>query len=169
MSDRKIERGQEWLEKLLQLAGVPAVVKTQQQATTLPSDPSTLESESYWLTIDETQLAPEQIDILIGAEGATIDAIQYLANSILNINQESADQASYTIELFGYRARREAELRSQAEYAATQVRETGKEFELKSLSSAERRQVHTFFKDCEDLETFSRGQEPDRRLVVRLR
>jgi spoIIIJ-associated protein len=56
-----------------------------------------------------------------------------------------------------------------AENAAQQVRMTGKEYEMKSLSSAERRQVHTLLKDCPDLETYSRGKEPDRRLVVRLR
>ena len=55
------------------------------------------------------------------------------------------------------------------EQVAQQVRQTGEEVEMKSLSSAERRQIHTFLKDAEDLETESRGQEPDRRLVVRRR
>jgi spoIIIJ-associated protein len=40
---------------------------------------------------------------------------------------------------------------------------------MTSLSAAERRQIHTFLKECVDLETESRGEEPDRRLVVRLR
>jgi spoIIIJ-associated protein len=39
---------------------------------------------------------------------------------------------------------------------------------MAALSAAERRQVHTYLKDYEDLETYSRGKEPDRRLVVRL-
>jgi spoIIIJ-associated protein len=52
---------------------------------------------------------------------------------------------------------------------AEQVRQTGQEVEIKSLSSAERRQIHTFLKDANDLSTESRGQEPDRRLVIRLR
>ena len=56
-----------------------------------------------------------------------------------------------------------------AEYAADQARSTGVEFELKALSSSERRQVHSFLSECEDLETYSQGQEPDRRLVVRRR
>jgi spoIIIJ-associated protein len=98
-----------------------------------------------------------------------LDAIQYLANSILNLGQGESQQAAYTIELDGYRARRQAELQALATNAAQRVRETGEEFEMKSLSSAERRQVHTFLKECDDLETMSRGQEPDRRLVVRRR
>ncbi len=164
-----MQRGQQWLERLLHIAGFPAGVKTEPPAEALSSNSSQEEAASYWLTIDPTNLTPSQIDNLIGPEGATIDAIQYLANSILNLNQSRDEQSSYTIELNGYRLRRQAELRSLAEYAANIVRETGKEFEIKSLSSAERRQVHTFLQDCDDLETFSRGQEPDRRLVVRLR
>ncbi|MGF1674876.1 MAG: R3H domain-containing nucleic acid-binding protein, partial [Rivularia sp. (in: cyanobacteria)] len=48
-----------------------------------------------------------------------------------------------------------------------QVRNTGREVEVKSLSSAERRQVHTLLKEFEDLESFSQGKEPHRHLVVR--
>lgn len=163
MSDQtKMQRGQQWLEELLRLASLPSTVKAETSLDGLE------EPDSYWLTIDEAHLNPEQIEILIGPEGAVIDAIQYLANSILNIAQEPEQQASYTIELEGYRVRRQAELRKMAEEAAQQVRQTGQEFEMSALSAAERRQVHTFLKECGDLETYSRGQEPDRRLVVRL-
>lgn len=50
--------------------------------------------------------------------------------------------------------------------AADQVLASGEEYELKGLSSAERRQLHHFLKAKEGLSTFSRGKEPDRRLVV---
>jgi spoIIIJ-associated protein len=164
MSDQtKMIRGQEWLEKLLKLAAIPSTV------TAEPSPEGLAEPGSYWLTVEEKHLTPQQIELLIGPDGAVIDAIQYLANSILNIGQEEDQQASYTIELQGYRVRRQAELREMADRAAQQVRQTGQEFEMSALSAAERRQVHTFLKECEDLETYSRGQEPDRRLVVRLR
>jgi len=56
-----------------------------------------------------------------------------------------------------------------AQYAAEQARTTGVEVEIKSLSSAERRQIHNFLSECEDIETYSQGQDADRRLVVRLR
>lgn len=158
-----MQRGQQWLEQLLHLSKLPAKV-TVTDITEEHSD-----KPSYWLTIDETKLTPKQIEILIGPDGTAIDAIQYLANSILNLGQTEQGQAAYTIELNGYRLRRQAELRAMAEYAAQKVRETGEEFEMKALSSAERRQVHTFLKEWEDLETQSRGQEPDRRLVVRRR
>lgn len=170
MSDRKMQRGQQWLEQLLQLAKFPTGIKeTAIQTIPQGSDSSQTELETYWLTIDETKLTSAQIQALIGSEGATLDAIQYLANAILNLGQEREEQTAYTIELDGYRTRRQAELQELAEYAAQQVRSSGQEFEMQSLSSAERRQVHTFFQECDDLETYSRGQEPDRRLVVRLR
>jgi spoIIIJ-associated protein len=170
MSDRRMQRGQQWLEQLLQLAQFPTGVReTAIQTIPQGSDSSQAELETYWLTIDETKLTSAQIQALIGSEGATLDAIQYLANAILNLGQEREEQTAYTIELDGYRARRQAELQELAEDAAQQVRSSGQEFEMKSLSSAERRQVHTFFQECDDLETYSRGQEPDRRLVVRLK
>lgn len=169
VSRRTLERGQQWLEQLLKLARFPtsveAIIPEANQSELADSE----HSDSCWLIINDTRLAPAQIEILIGAEGTTLDAIQYLANSILNMGQEREQQGSYTIELNGYRARRQAELHGLAEEAAKLVRETGQEVEMKSLSSAERRQVHSFFQDCEDIETYSRGQEPDRRLVVRLR
>lgn len=164
MSDeKKIQRGKQWLEKLLTLMSNPATV------TAHKSDNYHEETDNYWLTIDQTNLSPDQIDLLIGRDGEVIDAIQFLANSTLNINLEPEEHASYTIELDGYRLRREAELRSLAEEAVMEVRRTGREYEMKDLSSAERRQLHSLLKEYTDLETYSRGQEPDRRLVVRLR
>jgi spoIIIJ-associated protein len=163
MDNQLMQRGQQWLEELLRLARLPAEVRVTNTETSADDKPN------YWLTIDRTNLTPKQIEILIGPEGAALDAIQYLANSMLNIGQDEEHQAAYTIELDGYRIRRQEQLRALAAQAAQKVRETGQEFEMKSLSSAERRQVHTFLKECEDLETQSRGQEPDRRLVVRLR
>lgn len=156
-NENLMERGQQWLEELLHLARISGSVSAEKQ------------TDCYWLTIEPDNLRPEQLEILIGPSGSALDAIQYLANAILNLRQPSDSQAAYTIELDGYRVRREAQLKAMAEEAVRSVRESGEEFEMKSLSSAERRQVHTFLKEYEDLETYSRGQEPNRRLVVRRR
>ncbi|OKH26338.1 protein jag [Chroogloeocystis siderophila] len=162
--DTRMQRGQIWLETLLQLMGVSPSVEAHLEVYQVEGAE---EPDSYWLTIDATQLTPEQIEILIGSEGSVLDAIQYLANATLNLNQSPADQASYTVELDGYRVRRQAEVQAIAQAAAEQVRASGQEVEIKSLSSAERRQVHTFLKTFPDLETFSKGKEPHRHLVVR--
>jgi spoIIIJ-associated protein len=156
MSDRKAERGQQWLEQLLALAGLPANVAAELK-------------ESYWLSIDETPLSEEQIATFIGSQGKVLDAMQYLVNTTVNLGQPPDEQAAYTVELNGYRVEREQQLQSMSREAAETVRQTGEEVEMPALSAAERRQVHTILKECSDLETYSRGQEPHRRLVVRSR
>jgi spoIIIJ-associated protein len=166
MTNHPMERGQQWLKTLLLLTGVSTEVAGYLEPAQ-PQGSDSEEPDNYWLTIDQTNLNPEQMRILIGADGSVLDAIQYLANSVLNINQPQEGQASYTIELNGYRVQRQAEIHALAEAASEEVRATGREVEIKSLSSAERRQIHTFLKEFTDLETFSRGKEPHRHLVVR--
>ena len=157
MKDGQMQRGQQWLEELLKLSAIPSTVVSEKQ------------EDCYWMTIDESNLTPEQIAILVGPDGHVLDAVQYLCNTVLNIAHEQEEPTHYTVELNGYRIRRQQELRSMAEYAAEQARVTGDEFELKSLSSAERRQVHSFLSECEEIKNYNQGQEPDRRLVVRRR
>lgn len=157
--DDKIQRGEDWLEQLLELADVPATAKR--------SSSQTMDDGSCWLEIDASQLSPEQVQVLIGDRGSMLDSIQYLINTTLNLGRPDSEQQPYTVELDGYRVRRQAELQEIADTAASRVMETGEEYEISELSSAERRQVHNLLKDYETLQTESRGQEPDRRLVVR--
>lgn len=151
--------GVEWLQSLLTLQGLPAKVEA-----------ALVEDEfgaSCWLTIQEGELSASQVETLIGENGHALDAIQYLANTTLNLGRSPEEQQPYTIELAGHRAKRKAELIALATEAAETVQQTGEEFEMVALSSAERRQVHHFLGTYEGLETFSRGREPDRHLVVR--
>lgn len=161
MDEQQIQQGKDWLEEMLQLAGLPASVQVDQERTSADG--------SCWLAIDSSTLTPEQTQLLIGEEGNVLDAIQYLTNTTLNIGRGEEDQTAYTIELAGYRVQRQMELQQLADQAAQQVRETGEESEIAALSAAERRQVHTYLKATyADLTTYSRGKEPDRRLVVQL-
>ncbi|MFM7448778.1 MAG: protein jag [Leptolyngbyaceae cyanobacterium] len=153
------QRGQQWLEELLQRSGLHSTVKVEMDHPLLEG--------GCWLVIDDSDLTPEQINGLTGPGGSVLDSMQYLANTILNLGREADQQCSFTIELAGYRLRRLEQLKQLAQQAVEQVRQTGEECEIKALSSAERRQVHTLLEEYGDLETFSRGQEPDRRLVVR--
>ncbi|WP_088891697.1 Jag family protein [Leptolyngbya ohadii] len=160
MDDTSVQDGKKWLEELLVLAELPGAVSV---------DTGKFSTEgSCWLTIDDGSLSSEQVDTLIGADGSVLDAIQYLANTTLNLGHSEEQQTAFTIELAGYRVRRQSELQALADQAVEQVRQSGEEYEMTSLSAAERRQVHTYLKEFTDLETFSRGREPDRRLVVRL-
>ncbi|MFM7407155.1 MAG: protein jag [Cuspidothrix sp.] len=166
MRQISMQRGEQWLTNLLLLSGISTQVKGNLE-TNPTFEPEITSRESYWLTIDETNLTPEQIRVLIGASASVLDSIQYLANSVLNLNQPEETQTSYTVELNGYRVKREAEIRNLAETAAAEVRFSGREVEIKSLNAAERRQVHNLLEGFSDLETFSRGKEPHRHLVVR--
>lgn len=160
MDIERQQRGQQWLQEFLNLSGIAAKVNAEES-------PAFWE-DSCWLVIDDSTLSDEQLTHLLGADGHVLDSIQYLANTTLNLGVPPELQGAFTVDLAGYRERRYRELKEIAEKAAADARETGKEVELKSLSAAERRQIHTILKEHTDLETYSRGQEPDRRLVVRL-
>ena len=156
-----MEKSISWLEELLKLQGLNTSVSGDHTTGDLGDD-------SYWLTIDAESLSDEQITTLIGDRGAVLDAMQYLANTILNMGATEDEQQSYTIEINDYRKRRQAELKQLAEKAADEVLNNGvREHEVKGLSSAERRQVHGLLGEYENLETFSRGREPNRHLVVK--
>lgn len=151
------KQGKAWLEKLLELGEIPSGVEVNQT------------EESCWLVIDNLNLTPEQVSLLTGSSGEVLDSIQYLVNAVTNLSKDSEEKAAYTVELSGYRARRYQELEALAENAAKQVKQTGVELEIKSLSSVERRLIHNLLKDNQEIETYSRGQEPDRRLVIKVK
>lgn len=157
--EKSEQNGIEWLESLLGFQGLSAKVTSSLHEDEFGS--------SCWLTINEATLQSQQIEALLGDSGAVLDAIQYLANTTLNLGRSPDEQQPYTVELAGHRAKRQAELKALAAEAAEVAISTGQEYELAALSSAERRQVHQFLKAYDGLETFSRGKEPDRRLVVR--
>ncbi len=88
MSDTRMQRGEQWLKELLQLSGFSVEIKVDKEESNLgEKDPLSL--NSYWLTIEESNLSENQIQNLIGRDGKVLDAIQYLANSILNLSQET--------------------------------------------------------------------------------
>ena len=156
--ESQLNSGKDWLEQLLGLMGLAAEVKIEGFETVADS--------SHWLSIEGNSLTPEQKERLIGTKGESIDAIQYLANTILNLDSDPEAQSSFVIELDGYRVERNRELADLTQEAIARVKETGQEVEIPGLSSAERKQVHSLLQDVEDLTTESRGQEPDRKLVV---
>jgi len=163
MSESPVQRGQEWLKDLLGHLGVETQVSSDK-----PEIAQTKFNDfgGFWLTIDDSGLSEDQVNLLVGHEGRMLDAIQYLINSTLNLGKEKEERTAFTIEMSDFRINRYGELTELANQAAQEVRETSQEVVMPPISSAERRLVHTILFDEADLETFSRGQEPDRRLVV---
>lgn len=113
--EQNSEKAKQWLEKLLKLMAMPADVQIGVQE--LGTGPS-----SCWLIIDSSQLSPQQVELLLANKGEGLDAIQSLANTILNIGVESAEHQFYIVEINGYRQQRQSELFDWVNQAATQVR-----------------------------------------------
>jgi spoIIIJ-associated protein len=106
----------------------------------------------------------EDLGRLIGHHGQALDAIQHVAYRIAYKGLD--DRGRLTIDASGYRERRAAALQAAADQAAEAAIRDGRPVPLESMSALERKVVHEHLKDRHDVETYSEGQEPNRRLVV---
>jgi spoIIIJ-associated protein len=103
------------------------------------------------------------LGVLIGRHGQTIDAVQYLASSVIF---RSGVRKDVTVDAAGYRSRRQATLETLARRAARQAAERGEPVALEPMTAPERRIVHETLKDDPAVETGSEGVEPHRQVVV---
>ncbi len=165
------ERAKQWLQQVLVAMGIPAEVRVVGEV--LEIEAASLTSDQKQLLLSKVSASPLPPSKEAGLEEerspVVLDALQYLANTLLNLNQPEDQQQPYILDLDGYRQRRLQELKALVAAAVEKVRAGGREYEFPDLSAAERRQIHTLLNDpaYADLETFSRGKEPDRRLVIR--
>ena len=106
----------------------------------------------------------EDLGLLIGHHGQTIDAIQHLAYRIAF--RRSGEPLRVVVDAAGYRERRAVALRAAADQAAEAAVHDRRPVALEAMSAQERKVVHEHLKSRHDVETYSEGQEPDRRLVV---
>ena len=110
------------------------------------------------------ELLGDDLGLLIGHHGQTIDAIQHLAYRIAYRRTE--EPVRVVIDAAGYRERRAVALRAAADQAAEAAVHDRRPVALEAMSALERKVVHEHLKSRHDVETYSEGQEPDRRLVV---
>jgi spoIIIJ-associated protein len=101
---------------------------------------------------------------LIGHHGAVIDAIQHLTYRI--VFHGSDERKRISVDAAGYRERRAQTLRALGDQAAESAVRERRPVELEPMTASERRVVHEHLKPRFDVETYSEGQEPARRLVV---
>ena len=106
----------------------------------------------------------QDLGLLIGHHGQTIDAIQHLAYRIAF--RRSGAPLRVVVDAAGYRERRAVALRAAADQAAEAAVHDRRPVALEAMSALERKVVHEHLKSRHDVETYSEGQEPDRRLVV---
>jgi spoIIIJ-associated protein len=106
----------------------------------------------------------EDVGLLIGRRGQTIDAVQHLAQRIVFPGGQST--ARVVVDADGYRERRAHALREDADDAAEEAVRSGEPVELDPMPASERRVVHEHLRERGDVETHSEGDEPERYLVV---
>ena len=106
----------------------------------------------------------DDVGLLIGHHGQTIDAIQHLAYRIAFRGAQLRKRV--VVDAAGYRERRATALRAAADQAAEAAVHDRRPVALEAMSALERRVVHEHLKGRHDVETYSEGEEPSRRLVV---
>src|SRR5438105_3636920 len=106
----------------------------------------------------------DDLGLLIGHHGQTIDAIQHLAYRIAF--RGAGERKRVVVDASGYRERQAVALRATADQAAETAVHDRRPVALEAMSALERKVVHEHLKGRHDVETYSEGEEPARRLVV---
>lgn len=112
-------------------------------------------------------LSGENIGILIGRRGQTLDALQYLANLVANRHSDSYVKIILDAERF--RERRKKTLEDLAMRLAARAVRTKKDIVLEPMTPQERKVIHTRLQDHPEVKTYSKGDEPNRRVVITLK
>lgn len=143
----KLEAAIAFLTELLGRMDVPATVT------------GTSDEESV-----ELQVSGDDLGILIGRRGQTLDSLQYITT--LAVNRQGGQWVRVNLDIGDYRAKREESLRSLAQRAATKVESSGRRLALDPMNAAERRIVHQELQEFAGVQTQSEGQDPHRRVVI---
>jgi spoIIIJ-associated protein len=141
------DRVRELLERVASHTGVAAEVRVHEDADGITGE-----------------FVGQDVGLLIGHHGQTIDAIQHLAYRIAF--RGSSLRKRVVVDAAGYRERRATALRAAADQAAEAAVHDKRPVALEAMSALERRVVHEHLKGRHDVETYSEGEEPGRRLVV---
>ena len=140
-------RVQELLERIVDGVGIDASVHVEEDADEIRAD-----------------LKGDDLGLLIGRHGQVIDAIQHIAYRVAC--KGNAVRKRVVVDAAGYRERRAVALRAAADQAAEAAVHDRRPVTLEAMSALERKVVHEHLKSRHDVETYSEGEEPDRRLVV---
>jgi spoIIIJ-associated protein len=104
------------------------------------------------------------LSVLIGRRSETLSAFQYVASLI--VGKETQQFVQLTVDVEGYRDRRERQLVQMAKRMADQVAKSGRRQTLEPMPSGERRIIHIALRDHPDVKTESTGEEPYRKVMI---
>ena len=105
------------------------------------------------------------LGLLIGRRGQTLDALQELVRTAVQRRLQA--RARLLVDVEGYRSRRRASLAEYARAMAVRAKERGTEIELEAMNAYERKIVHDAVAAVDGAVSFSEGEEPDRKVIVR--
>ena len=142
------ETASEFISGLLESMGLEGAIGTSIEGTTAHVD-----------------VAGEHLGALIGRRGQTLDALQEVARAAVQRRLRSRVRLAVDVE--GYRARRRDSLAEYARDMASRAKERGTEIELEAMTSYERKVVHDAVAEVDGASSFSEGEEPNRRVVIR--
>jgi spoIIIJ-associated protein len=140
-------RVQELLERIVAGVGVEARVLVREDDEEVHAD-----------------LEGDDLGLLIGRHGQVIDAIQHIAYRVAA--RGSNNRKRVVVDAAGYRERRAVALRAAGDQAAEAAVHDRRPVRLEAMTALERKVVHEHLKTRHDVETYSEGEEPERRLVV---
>lgn len=106
----------------------------------------------------------DELGLLIGRHGQTIDALQLLCYRAAF--QGSSERKRVSVDAAGYRARRAELLHRDADQAVHRATSAGRPVRLEPMTASERKVIHDHLKDSPGIETYSEGEEPERSVVI---
>lgn len=151
----EVVAAREFLEEVLDLAGIVAVVTVREPETAADG----LGRASAVLDIEG-----EDLGLLIGRRGSTLAALQYLVNVM--ITRRQGDRVLVTVDAERYHRRREETLRALARRLADRVHGSRRSLTLEPMPAAERRIIHIELSDDADVVTGSVGMGDERKIVI---
>ena len=115
----------------------------------------------------DVDMRGEEIGILIGKRGQTLDSLQYLVSLVVNRGQ--ADYIRVKLDTENYRQRRKETLENLAKNIAYKVKRTKRPVSLEPMNPYERRIIHSALQNDRYVTTYSEGEEPYRNVVIALK
>jgi spoIIIJ-associated protein len=112
-------------------------------------------------------LSGPELGMLIGKRGQTLDSLQYLVNIVAN--RYSSSHLKITLDAEQFRDRRKKTLEELAHRLAARVVRSKKEVILEPMSATERKIIHAELQNHPNVKTYSKGEEPNRRIVIALK
>ena len=115
------------------------------------------------------EVGGEDAAILIGKRGESMDGFQFLLNALFNKGKKHDEYKRVVVDSNNYKTRREDTLKILAERTAARAVRENQDIRLEPMSANERRIIHSALADSDRVETESKGNEPNRYVVIKLK